>query len=115
MSAKHGAAESRCSGGDKEAAFAHDLFFAVSVFELDIEAEADNVYVGAGTPGGASVFAVGIAEGDVDAGEFFVLQDVANDAIDADVGANSEFSYSIGVFVGVGIGPKIALKGFVLA
>ena len=61
-------------------------------------------------PGGAGVFAVGIAEGDVDAGKFFVLQDVADDALDADVGADGEFADAVGVFVGVGVGPEVAAR-----
>src|SRR5271170_1396795 len=51
----------------------------------------------------------------MDAGELFVLQDVANDAVNANVGADGKFSYSIRVFVGVGVGPEVALEGFVLA
>src|SRR5579863_8162499 len=65
---------------DEKFAVAHDLFFTVGGFEPDVEAEADDINVRAGTPGGAGVFAVGIAEGDVDAGKFFVLEDVADDA-----------------------------------
>ena len=53
--------------------FPHDRL----VVEEDVEALADDIYVRGARPGGAGVFAVGVAEGDVDAGEFFVLQDVA--------------------------------------
>ena len=66
--------------------------------------------MGTGAPGGAGVFAVGVAEGDVDAGEFFVLQDVSDDALDAEVGADGEFADAVGVFVGVGVGPEIGFK-----
>ncbi len=59
--------------------------------------------------------AVGVAEGDVDAGEFFVLQDVADDALDADVGADGELADAVGVFVGVGVGPEVALEVLVFA
>ena len=75
----------RCLGGDEEAAVAHNLFFALVGFEPDVEAESNHINVGAGAPGGAGVFAVGVAEGDVDAGEFFVLKNVADDALDAEL------------------------------
>ena len=79
-------------------------------FEPDVEAEADDIDVGAGAPGSAGVFAVGIAEGDVDAGKFLVLEDVADDAVDADVGADGEFADAVGVLVGVGVGPEVVLE-----
>ena len=78
--------------------------------EPDVEAEADYVDVGAGAPGRAGVLAVGIAEGDVDAGEFFVLKDVADDALDAEVGADGELADAVGVFVGVGVGPEVGFE-----
>ena len=53
---------------------------------------------------------VGVAEGDVDAGEFFVLEEVADEAVDADVGADGEFADAVGVFVGVGVGPEVGLE-----
>ena len=56
------------------------------------------------------MLAVGIAEGDVDAGKFFVLQDIADDAGDADVGADGELADAVGVFVGVGVGPEVLLE-----
>lgn len=59
--------------------------------------------------------AVGVSEGDVDARELLVLENVADDAVDANVGADGELAYSVGVFVGVGVGPKIALEGLVFA
>ena len=56
------------------------------------------------------MFAVGVAEGDVDAGKFLVLQDVADNALDAEVGADGEFADAVGVFVGVGVGPEVGLE-----
>src|SRR6266700_3945617 len=46
----------------------------------------------------------------MDAGEFSVLMDVADDAFDAEVGADGEFADAIGVLVGVGVGPEIGLE-----
>src|SRR6266851_2503703 len=66
--------------------------------------------MGGGLPWGSGVGAVGVAEGYVDAGEFFVLEDVADDALDADVGADGELADAVGVFVGVGVGPEVALE-----
>ena len=57
--------------------------------------------MGTRAPRCAGVFAIGIAEGDVDAGKFFILQNIADNAGDADVGADSEFAYAVGVLVGV--------------
>src|SRR5580704_1952642 len=92
LSVVHGTDCVDLSGGDEEFAFAHDLFFPVGGLEPDVEAQSDDVDVSAGAPGSAGMFAVGIAEGDVDAGKFFVLQDVADDTGDADISADSEFA-----------------------
>jgi len=98
------------SSGDEEAAVAHDLFRtsvgAVLRFEPDVEAETDNVDVSSGAPGSAGVLAIRIAEGDVDAGELLVLKDVADDALDAEVGADGELADAVGVFIGMGVGPE---------
>src|SRR5216683_1699234 len=53
---------------------------------------------------------VGIAEGYVDAGEFFILKDVSDDVLDSDVGSDGELSYAVGVGVGMGVGPEVALE-----
>ncbi len=71
--------------------------------------------MGRGLPRGAGVGSVGVSEGDVDAGEFFVLKDVADDAVDADVGADGELADAVGVLVGVGVGPEVPLEGFIFA
>src|SRR5450631_2191239 len=100
--------------GDEKAAFAHDLFgdvgCAVFGFEPDVEAEADDVDVRAGAPGGAGMLAVWIAEGDVDSGELLVLEDVADDALNAEVGADGKLAYAVGVFIGMRVGPEILFK-----
>src|SRR6202789_737615 len=100
---------------EEKLSVAHDLLFAVGVAEPDAELEADYVDVRGGLPWGAGVRAVGISEGDVDAGEFFVLKDVSDNALDVDIGADGELADAVGVFVGVGIGPEVALQGFVFA
>ena len=45
-----------------------------------------------------------MTEGDVDAGNFFVLQDVPNDVGAGGVGADGEFADAIAVFIGAGVG-----------
>src|SRR5580698_3638785 len=98
------------SGRDQEPAVAHDLFFSCIRLKPDVEAEADHIDVGAGAPGCAGVLAIGIAEGDVDAGKFLILENVADDALDAEVGADGKLAHAIGVFIGVRVGPKVGLK-----
>ena len=66
-------------------------------------------------PVGAGVRAVGIAERDVDAGELLVLQDVADDVRQLDVGADRELADAIGVLVGVRVVPEVVLELVVLA
>src|ERR1700761_5892225 len=56
------------------------------------------------------MFAVGIAEGDVDAGEFFILQDIADHARDPDIRADSKFADAIRVFVTVRVLPEVILQ-----
>ena len=48
--------------------------------EPDVEIAADAVNMRFGNPVRAGVLGVGMAEGDVDAGNFFVLQNVADNA-----------------------------------
>lgn len=103
------------SGGDQEMAIAHDLFFSGGRLKPDVETEADDIDVSRRTPGRAGVLSVRIAEGDVDAGKFLVLKNVADDAGDADVGADGEFADAIGVLVGMGVGPEIPLELVVAA
>src|SRR5258708_4619753 len=77
----------------------HDLLFV----EPDVEEAADAVNMGRTLPGLAGVLAIGMAEGDVDAGEFLVLQDVADDAGAGEVGADGELADAVGVLVRVAI------------
>ena len=80
------------------------------VVDPDIEAEANDIDVGGGIPGRTGVLAVGIAEGDVDAGEFFILQDVSDDMVDAQIGPDGELADTIGVFIRVRIRPELVAQ-----
>ena len=64
---------------DQKPPVSHDLL----VVHPDVEVRADDVDVRRRIPVGAGVRAVGVAEGDVDAGELLVLQDVADDVASA--------------------------------
>src|SRR5579859_3518776 len=59
--------------------------------------------------------AVGIAEGDVYAGKFFVLQKIADHLRKPEVGAEGEFADAVAVFVGVAIIPEFLLQVLALA
>src|ERR1700742_1587185 len=99
-----------CSSGlNQEPALTHNLLFALRAFEPDVEIETDYINVGGRTPLGAGVLAIWIAESDVDAGELFILQDVANHARDADVGADRELAHTIGVFIAMRVLPEVIL------
>src|SRR5580698_2152624 len=89
---------------------AHDLLF----FHPDIETQPDHVDVGHGRPLRAGVRAIRIAEGDVNAGKFFVLQDIADHLPYANVRANGELADTIRVFVGMRVSPEIVAQLAVL-
>ncbi len=89
-------------GSDEKLPALHHLL----VVEPDVEIAADAVDVGLGDPGLAGVLGVGMAKGDVDAGNFFVLQDVADDAGAGGVGADGKFADAVAVFVRAGVGAK---------
>src|SRR5258708_7862372 len=84
---------------DQKLPLRHDPF----VVEPDVEEAADAVDVRGALPRLARVLGIGVAEGDVDAGKLFVLQDVADDAGAGEVGADGEFADAVGVFVGMAI------------
>src|SRR5260370_14131862 len=57
----------------------------------------------------------GIAEGDVDAGKFFVLKKNADHFGKTEVGAESEFPDAIAIFIGVAIVPEFVFEIFAFA
>ena len=57
----------------------------------------------------------GIAEGDVDAGKLFILQNLPDDVGQFDVGADGELAHQVTVFVGVRVGPELLLQFLVVA
>ena len=82
---------------------AHDL----TIVSPDVEFRPDHIDVRRRIPLRAGMRAVGIAERDVNAGKFFVLQNVADHAVQSDVGADGELAHAIAVFIGVRVLPEL--------
>src|SRR5438477_6447338 len=99
------------SGLDEEAPLLHDL----QAIDPDVEFASDHVDMRARVPLRASVLAIGIAEGDVNAGELLILQDVADHVFQFDVGADGELAHAIAILVSVGVFPEILLELLVFA
>src|SRR3984957_10444395 len=81
----------------------------------DIAVAGEDVDVSFGFPVGMGLAAVGVAEGDVDAGEFFVLEKNADHFGKTEVGAEGEFADAVAVFVGVAVIPEFLLEIFAIA
>src|SRR5580700_11287880 len=89
-----------------EFAGAHDL----AVVGPDIEFATNHVDMRGTPPGGARVRAIGVAERDVYARDFFVLQNIADHVAHSDVRANGEFADAVAVLVGMGIAPEFVFE-----
>src|SRR5271170_7750399 len=96
---------------NQESTLLHDL----PLVDPDIEVAANHVDVRAGVPPGSSVFPIRIAEGDVNAGKFLVLQDLADNVGQLNICADGKLAYPVAVLVGVGVGPEILFQLFVFA
>ena len=53
------------------------------------------------------MFAIRIAKSDVDTGEFFILQNIADDVIDAKICADGELTDTVRILVRVRVRPEI--------
>src|SRR2546428_2888627 len=82
--------------------------------EPDVEVPADAVDMRFGNPICAGVFGIRMTEGNMDAGNFFVLQDVSDDVRAGRVGADSEFAYAIAVFIRTGVSAKFVAQVLVV-
>src|SRR5207237_5512239 len=78
------------------------------------EIAAHAVDVRFGNPVGAGVFGVGMTEGDVDTGNFFVLQNVTDDTRAGRVCPDREFADAVAVFVRAGVSAKFVAQVLVL-
>src|SRR5437667_10612827 len=88
----------------------HYLF----IVKPDVEVAADAVDMRFGNPICAGVFGIRMTEGNMDAGNFFVLQNVSDDVRAGGVSADSKFAYTIAVFVGAGVSTKFIAQVLVL-
>src|SRR4029453_1886430 len=102
--------EKNSAKSDKKFPVPHYLF----TIEPDIEIPANAVDVCFGNPIGAGVLGVGMAKSDVDARDFFVLQNVADNMGAGRVGADGEFAHAVAVLVGAGVGAKFVAQILVL-
>ena len=80
----------------------HDL----TIVDPDIELAAHDINVSSRVPVGSGVSGVGITEGDVDAWNLFVLENVADHVANGDVGADGKLTHSVAIFVGVTVCPE---------
>src|ERR1035438_6485146 len=101
---------SACATSNQKLAGGHNL----AIVGPDVEITADHVDVRAGPPVGAGMRAVGITESHVNAGKFFILQNVADHAAQPDVGPDGEFADAIAVLVGMCVSPEFLFQLAVL-
>src|SRR2546427_5963449 len=87
-------------------AFPHHLF----AVEPDVEIAAHAVDVSFGNPVSAGVFGVRMTKGNVNAGKFFILQNMADDVRAGDVCADGKFTDAVAIFVCAGVGAKFVAQ-----
>ena len=61
-------------------------------------------------PLGSGVRAIGIAEGDMYAGIFFILQDLSDHVFQLNICADGKLAHAIAVFVGVSVVPEVIFQ-----
>src|SRR5437764_9561165 len=89
----------------------HDLL----VVEPDVEVAADAIDVRFRDPIRSGVLGIGMPKGDVDAGNFFVLQNVADHVGAGGVGAYGELADAVAVLIRVRVSAKFFQQLFVRA
>src|SRR5215472_9836566 len=95
---------------NKKLPFAHNLLFAFAIAEPDVELEPNYIDMRCRLPRRAGVRSVRIAERNMDARKFLILQNVPNHARHADVGSNRKLAHAVGVLIRVGVGPERLLQ-----
>src|ERR1035441_7986148 len=96
----------RWEGIKQECSAAHDL----AAVDPNVEIAAHDVDVGRRIPVRPGVRAVRIAERDVNAGDLLVLENVADDVVNGDVGADGEFAHAVAVLVGMTVAPELGFQ-----
>ena len=76
----------------------------------DVALAGQDIDVGFRFPVGVGLAAVGIAEGNMHAGKFFVLEQDADHFGEAEVGAEGQLADAVAVFVGVAILPEFLFE-----
>src|SRR5579863_1244510 len=100
---------------DQKLAIAHDLLFALVRLDPDIEFQPHYIDMRAAAPRRAGVLAIRVPERDVDAGELFVLQNISDHALHAEVCPDGKLAYAIRVLIRMGVRPKVRFELLVLA
>src|ERR1019366_8451532 len=96
----------RWEGIKQKCSAAHNL----AAVDPDVEIAAHDVDVGRRVPVRAGMRAVRIAERDVNAGDFLVLENVADYVVNGDVGADGEFAHAVAVLIGVAVAPELGFE-----
>src|ERR1017187_8683822 len=96
----------RWEGIKQECSAAHNL----AAVDPDVEIAAHDVDVGRRVPVRAGMRAVRIAERDVNTGDFLVLENIADDVVNGDVGADGEFAHAVAVLIGVAVAPELGFE-----
>src|SRR4030095_14829540 len=60
------------------------------------------------------MFGVRMTKGDVDTGDFLVLQNVSDNVSAGGIGADGKFAHAIAIFIGASVDPKIITQIFVI-
>src|SRR5262245_56980235 len=82
--------------------------------EPDIEIASDTVDMRFGSPVCAGVFCVRMTKSNVDAGNFFILQNMTDDVAASGVRADSELADAVAVFISAGVSAKLVAQILVL-
>src|SRR5438105_12958004 len=81
--------------------------------EPDVEIASHTIDMRFRNPIGAGVLGIRMTKGEMNAGNFFVLQNVANYMGACRVGADGKFTHSVAVLIGAGVGAKFLKQFFV--
>src|SRR5215472_17283890 len=96
---------------NQELPLAHDL----PVVRPDVEPGAHHVDMSRRVPIGASVLGARVAEGHVHAWDLLVLEDVPDDVVEGNVGADGELAHPVAFFIGVRVFPEFLFQLEVVA
>src|ERR1700730_16109310 len=93
-------------GFQQELSVLHDLRLVYP----DVEISTHHIDMRGRVPLRSGVCAIGIAEGDMYAGIFLILQDLADYVFEFNVRADGKLAHTIAVVVGMGIAPEVLFQ-----